>query len=61
MIAIYITVIILIALVIFYKQYYFPKKTLNSYKKMLDGLGYKVKLYKYEPLGCPIITNFKTN
>lgn len=42
----YILTLIVIALVaLYYKFYYTPKKTLEWYKRTMEGLGYKVKLF----------------
>lgn len=52
------TLIVLAVVGVFYKFYYKPKKTLDWYKKTMEGLGYKVKLFPIQFFGCPIYSGF---
>lgn len=51
-----ITILIILIIVAFLKLYYLPNKALNWYKNTIEALGYKVKLYPLEFLGCPVFS-----
>lgn len=41
------TIVILLGVGVYYKFYYAPKKALDWYKRTIEGLGYKVKLFPF--------------
>jgi hypothetical protein len=59
MIEIFSTLLIFVLVLVVYRVWIWPIKTMRNYAKQVANLGYKVKLVPYNPLKYDAAANFQ--